>query len=79
MHLNQPKVYKDNPEVVQWHAEMGISGLQYTTGIKTLALLQNTFVNLGTRLRSTGDNISCSLQFLSKPDQKDGKFVDSFF
>lgn len=64
---------KDNPDVVQYHKEMGIADMQYTPGTKTLGTVRNTFDRFGSVVTNVGNTIGSALEFKSSSDTKKEK------
>ena len=53
-YLMKTSYNKNNPDVVQYHNEMGIVGMQYTTGTKTLGTVKSTFDRIGFAMSNVG-------------------------
>ena len=70
---------KDNPEVVQYHKEMGITGMEYTRGTKTLGAVKGTFDKLGLAMVTAGNNIGSAFELKSSSDSKTKDNNSGFF
>jgi hypothetical protein len=61
---------KDNPDVVQYHKEMGITDMQYSRGTKTLGTVKSTFDSFSSSMTNIGNNIGSAF---TDPDTKNKK------
>ncbi len=71
--LMKTKYNKDSSQVVQYHKDMGLTGLEYTMSAKALNPIVNTFNMIGSALNGDSNNKS------SSNEEKKGYYGVDFF